>query len=353
MAVAAHESVPQSAVDAVIDPAEPAYAAAAAMCRRAAGGSYFATYFLPKPKRRAVTSALAFCSMIVDAIRTEEMPINNGVGLRDHPAVVSPRHLTSVPTDETVGCAGGEIDTRLAMFRDRLAEIYDGRLELPAVPSRSEPQHALEAFSRTVREFDIPQGYFLELAESCRAAAAVTRYATWTALEKHLDARYGSMGRIIASVLGVTHSEAHRQAGKLGVAVGLTHLLRDLAADQKRGRIYLPLEDFIRFRYGEKDLSAGSRSDAFRALMKFEVGRARELFEAGAEAVRWLSDDGSRLAVSAVIVISSGLLRAIERRNYDVLAGPPVAQTSDTLRRLPAAWRLARRRDGEPMPHVF
>jgi len=334
--------------------AEPAFAAAAALCRRHGRGLYFASYFLTKNKRRAVQSTLAFCSMIVDAIRPSEDPINNAPGLRDYPAVVSPRHLASVPpTDESVGCGGGEIETRLAMFRDRLAEIYDGRLELPAVPSRSEAQHALEAFSRTVREGDIPQQYFLELAEGCRVESSTMRYATWSSLEKLLDQRSGTIGRIISSVLGVTHSEAHRQASKLGVAVGLTNRLQAIKADHDRGRIYLPLEDLARFRYSQQDLAGSVVNDSFRDLMRFEIARARGLFEQGAEAIRWLSDDGSRLAASAVVVTSSGALRAIEKANFDVLAGTPKVLTSDTLRRLPAAWRLARRREGEPMPHVF
>lgn len=337
-----------------LDAAEPAFAAAGEMVRKQLHGLSYASYFLPKHKRRAVNSVYAFCTMITDALKPGEDSINNGTGLRNHPAVVSPRHLQSAPpTDERVGCGGGEIDTRLAMFRDRLAEIYAGGLELPAVASRSPQQHALEAFSRTVKDFDLPQQYFLDLAEGCRVDGTVMRYATWTRLENYLQLSGGSIGQMIASVLGVTHSEAHHQAAKLGQAVRLAQILRNLSADAQRGRVYLPLEDMVRFRYGEADLLAGTVNERLVELMKFEIARCRSLYEQGAEAIGWLSDEGSRLAVSLIAVATSGVLKAIERQHYNAFASDPKLSTADTMRRLPAAWRLARRQAGEPIDRVF
>jgi len=336
-----------------VDAAEPAFAAAAKICRREARGFYFASFFLPKAKRQAAHAAYAFCWMIADALKVSDSSINNGTGLRQHPAVVSPRHLHALPTDEQrTGCDNGEIDTRLAMFRDRLAEIYAGGLELPAVASRSEAQHALEAFSRTVKEYEIPQQYFLDLAEGCRVDAITTRYATWTRLESLCYHTGGVIALIEACALGATHSEAPKLAIKLGNAVKLTNLLRDVKKDRDRGRIYLPLEDMVRFRYSEADLAAGIMNDAFRALMEFEVARARKLFEEASEGISWLAEEGSRLAVAAVVMNSTGLLRAIEKQQYDVFNSTPALAPSDQLRRLPAVWRLARRRADEPLPSI-
>lgn len=338
------------------DPVEPAFFAAGEMVRRNVHGLYYASYFLPKHKRRAVSAVYAFCTMMTDALRVDHdhSPINNGSGLRNHPAVVSPRHLQSAPpTDERVGCGGGEIDTRIAMFRDRLVEIYAGGLELPMVKSRSEQQHALEAFSRTVKEFDLPQQCFFDLAEGCRIDSTVVRYPTWSRLENYLQLTGGSIGQMIASLLGVTHSDAHRQAAQLGQAIRLTHILTNLPADATRGRVYLPLEDLVKFRYSEQDLINGVVNERLAELMKFQIARCRALYEQGAEAIGWLSEEGSRLAVSLIVVGSSGLLKAIERKHYNVFAGTPKLSTGETVRRLPAAWRLARRQAGEPMDRVF
>jgi len=150
-----------------------------------------------------------------------------------------------------------------------------------------------------------------------------------------------------------THSDAHKKATQLGDAIRLTTILRDIKSDRDRGRIYLPLEDLARFRYSQQDLAAGVVNDPFRELMKFEIARARKLFEDSADGISWLADEGSKLAVAAIVTSHTGLLRAIERQNYDVFAGRAALQPSEQFRRLPAAWQLARRQAGDPLPRII
>ena len=87
--------------------------------------------------------------------------------------------------------------------------------------------------------------------------------------------------------------------------------------------------------------------------MRFEIAQARQLYRAGAEGLCWLAGDGSRLTASAMAVIYSGILDAIERQDYDVFAKRGHLTTPQKFRRLPAAWRLARREPGESLPRVF
>jgi phytoene synthase len=133
----------------------------------------------------------------------------------------------------------------------------------------------------------------------------------------------------------------------------LMTILRDLKADRDRGRVYLPLEDLARFRYGERDLAAGVVNDRFRELMRFQIARARSLYHEGADGLCWLADDGSRLAASALAATYSGILDAIERQGYDVFARRPELTTAHKLRRLPLAWGLSRRGPGHRLPDLF
>jgi phytoene/squalene synthetase len=87
--------------------------------------------------------------------------------------------------------------------------------------------------------------------------------------------------------------------------------------------------------------------------MRFEIARARALYQQGADGLCWLAGDGSRLTAASMAVIYSGILGAIERRGYDVFISRAHLTTSQKLRRLPMAWRLARRRAGEALPKVF
>ena len=87
--------------------------------------------------------------------------------------------------------------------------------------------------------------------------------------------------------------------------------------------------------------------------MRFEIARARRFFQEGAEGLCWLADDGSRLTVSMLAAMSTGVLDAIERQGYDVFRRRPALTAAQNLRRLPLAWTLSRRRPGERLPNVF
>jgi phytoene synthase len=332
---------------------EAGFAAARGICRRRARDFCFACSFLPARKRNAAYAVCAFCRMTDDAI---DVPAGQFVGAavaRHHP-VMSLRVVEPPPVLSDDSCAGGDsLQMRLALLRRRLDEIYDDRLELPAVEARSEQQHALHAFARTVREYEIPKQHFLDLAEGFRMDRTIGRYQTWRDLERCCDHVAGTVGRMMSCVLGLTHSDAHRQAAMVGIAMRLTRILRDVKQDYARGRIYLPLEDLARFGYRESDLATGTVNDSFRRLMRFEVSRARRLYRQGADGLCWLAGDGSRLTASVMTVVSSGVLDAIERARYDVFSRRIGLTTGQKLRRLPGAWRLARRRADRPLPRVL
>jgi phytoene synthase len=317
------------------DPADAAgFAAARAMCRREAKAHYFESNFLPRAKRDAACALFAFCHMVREAVGAGAESLNGAHGLRHYP--VAAACSSCEPT--------GSADGRIGMLRERLDEVYDGRLALPAPASRSQEQHALHAFALTVRRYGIPREHFLDLAQGCRADQAVSRYATWRALDRHCYGVAGVVGLILAGALGVTSSGAAEHAVKTGVTIELTRILCEIRRDRDRDRIYLPLEDLARFRYSERDLAASVVNDNFRELMRFQVGRARGFFREAGEGLCWLADDGSRFAVAAVAASHTALLDAIERERYDVFTRRPTLSATQKFRRFPLAWRLARRR---------
>jgi phytoene/squalene synthetase len=329
---------------------EEAFAAARRVCRRGAPEFVSAAVFLPRAKRDAACAVVAFCDMVREARAAPDESLQGAEGLRHHPVGVSAGGIGS-------GCSacgtGGAADPRVALLRERLDEIYGGRLELPHPDSRSDAQHALYAFSLAMRRNPVPREYFLDLAEGVRRGAGVRRYATWASLERHLRQTAGSVGLALCAVFGVTHSGVGEHALQLATGIRLTTILRDLKADRDRGVIHLPLEDLARFRYGERDLAAGAINDNFRELIRFQVARARGLLRDSAEGLCWLADDGSCLTASTLAATAAAYLDAIGRRGFDVLSRAPALTTGQKLRRLPVAWSLSRRRPGERLPDVF
>jgi phytoene synthase len=241
----------------------------------------------------------------------------------------------------------------LALLREKLAQIYEGRLRLPDPASRSPEDHVIRAVAMSVHRYEIPAQHFAELADACLADASVARYPTWERLAQHGRRLGGSAAAIVACVLGVTRSDALTIISTLGCAIWFTNVLHRIRADAGRERIYLPLEDLARFRYAERDLLAGAVNENVWELMRFEVDRARQMYREGAEMIAWLAGDGSRLAAATALVAHAATLDAIERDGYNVPGPsekPRSSQQVRSLLRLPRAIRLARRLPGEPLP---
>ncbi len=297
------------------------FAAARAICRRHARSFYFSSFFLPKQKRDAAYAVYAFCRLLDDA------------------------------TDE--GEAGGDgpaSEATIARFRSVLDDAYTGQMN---EPHDSESGLALRAFAITVKKYDIPRTYFEDVADGCRMDLTVTRYQTWDDLRVYCYRVAGVVGLVMCRVFELTDKSAEKQAVLMGEAMQLTNILRDVGEDFGRGRIYLPAEDMARFGVTEAGLAAGTVDDRFRALMRFEIDRARQLYRDGAAGLIGLPDDGSRFTAAAMGVIYAGILSAIERQGCDVFAHRARLSTTQKLLRLPGARKLARRRPDVQVPDVF
>ena len=280
----------------------PAFLAARDVCRRHAKSFYFASHFLPRDKRFAAYAVYAFCRTMDDAV------------------------------DEA---APGRAEAALDSFCRRLDDVYVGRLDVPG-------DDPLRAFESVVRDYGVPQRYFLDLADGCRMDLTVTRYADWPALEGYCYRVAGVVGLIMSRVFRLPDPAAEANAVAMGNAMQLTNILRDVREDFGRGRVYLPQDEMARFGVSDTDLAAGVVTDGFCDLMRFQVARARSLYAQGAAGLKSLPADGSRGTAAVMSTVYAGILDDIERRDYDVFAGRAHLSTTRKLARLPHAWRLAR-----------
>lgn len=299
-----------------------AYEAARSICRRHARSFYFASHFLPRPKRDHAYAVYAFCRLLDDAADEE-------------------------PSEASVAC-----------FEHVLDEIYrDGsRSPLKHEPGAHAKEEwlALMAFANTVQACEIPKSLFSELAAGCRMDFTITRYDTWAQLETYCYRVAGVVGLIMCQVFGLNDERARSQAIAMGNAMQLTNILRDVREDLDRGRVYLPREDLRRFGVTDAELETRRTTPAFLELIHFEIERARALYNEGARGLSRLPDDGSRMTACVMSVVYAGILNAIEERQcLDVFAGRAKLSTLDKLVRLPAAWRLAQCQVGDDVPDVF
>jgi phytoene synthase len=174
----------------------------------------------------------------------------------------------------------------------------------------------LLAWDDTVRRYAIPQSLVDELLAGIAMDLTFHRYETFEDLWLYCYR--------VASVVGLLsmHIIGHRDgaapyAVKLGVALQLTNILRDVGEDARRGRIYLPQEDLRRFDLTDDDILQGRRDERFRALMRFEIERTHALYDEAWPGIALLDPDG-RMAIAAAAEIYRGILPRIVANDYDV-----------------------------------
>jgi 15-cis-phytoene synthase len=155
---------------------------------------------------------------------------------------------------------------------------------------------------------------------SMRIDCAPVRIQTWPELEAYMDGSAGSVGRIMAPLLGVP-ARHHGGFGRLGQAFQLTNFIRDVREDTRLDRVYLPAEERARFGVGEEELGGERASPELRALLAHEVRRARGLF-AEAEPAMASAPGSVRTGVRFAVAVYLRVLDRVERIEFDVLGRP-------------------------------
>jgi len=187
---------------------------------------------------------------------------------------------------------------------DALAGKFD---EYPAWP----------AFYATVQRYRIPHEYFFQMIEGVTSDLEPRAFQTFDELYRYCYQVASVVGLCTIHVFGFESAEALPLAEKCGVAFQLTNILRDIAEDAARGRVYLPAEDLRRFGVDSHELRNGQPADGLRSLMEFEAGRARAYYRESQPLVEMIHKR-SRPALRALIGIYSCLLTRIEERKFDV-----------------------------------
>jgi phytoene synthase len=164
---------------------------------------------------------------------------------------------------------------------------------------------------------NIPLDYIHSVLDGVEMDLEPVHFGTFADLRKYCYRVASAVGLACIHIWGFADQEALEFAEKAGIAFQLTNILRDLAEDAARGRVYLPQEDLDRFGYRAGQLGRGERNEAFRALMRFQVQRAREYYDAAMPLTRLLPPPG-RAVFWVMARTYRGLLDAIERRDYDV-----------------------------------
>ena len=190
-------------------------------------------------------------------------------------------------------------------------ELHDGLAQ-----GRS-PHPVVGALVDAGRRHRLPLGELRTYMGSMRIDCAPVRIGTWEELEAYMDGSAGSVGRIMAPLLGVP-ARHHGGYGRLGQAFQLANFIRDVREDTSLDRVYLPAEDRAAFGVAEADLARERASPELRALLALEVRRARGLF-AEAEPAIAAAPASVRSGIRFAVGVYERVLDRVERIDFDVL----------------------------------
>jgi phytoene synthase len=207
--------------------------------RAAQSGSsfYYSFLFLEPPRRQAITALYAFCREVDDVV--DECP------------------------DALLA------RTKLAWWRGETSALFEGH-----------PTHPVtQALATSLKTFSLPREQLLEIIDGMEMDLDNTRYADFKALHLYCYRVASVVGLLAAEIFGYTDRMTLKYAHDLGLAFQLTNIIRDVGEDARRGRIYLPQDELLRFGVGESDLIEARYSDNFRQLMEFQAERAKATYQ--------------------------------------------------------------------------
>jgi phytoene synthase len=250
--------------------------------RAAKSGSsfYYAFRFLPPPRRAAITAFYAFCREVDDVVDEVHDP--------------------------------GVAATKLSWWRQEVASTYGGT-----------PSHpVMKALLPHTAGYAIEARHLLAVIDGCEMDLQQSRYLDFAGLSRYCHLVAGVVGEVAANIFGRSEERTIEYAHKLGLAMQLTNIIRDVGDDARRGRIYLPMDELKRFDVKAQEIlqreAPWGYSERFTALMKFQAERAHRSYDE-ARALLPATDRRTQRPGLAMAQIYRTLLREIEADDFRVL----------------------------------
>ena len=246
------------------------------IAKKSRSSFYYAFNLLPTEKRDAMNTVYAFCRKTDDIV------------------------------DE-----GNESDEL------KYEKLHKWRIEIEKSIDGHSDYQLLNKLGKTISQFNIPLEPFFELVRGMEMDLQRKRYLTFEDLRLYCYRVASTVGLMCIEIFGYKHQSTKEFAVNLGIALQLTNILRDIKNDAKNGRIYLPQEELVRFRYSEEEIIKNKYNSNFASLMKFEADRAKSYFDKATECLN-LDDKASMFAARAMQHIYYKILNKIIDADYDI-----------------------------------
>jgi phytoene synthase len=204
------------------------------------------------------------------------------------------------------------------------------------------------AWADTRLQYKIPYTYCEQLIDGVARDLHQQRYETFDELATYAYGVASTVGlmmlRIIGTAPGFTEEDALSYAIKMGLALQITNILRDVGEDHLSGRVYLPAGELRAWGLCGEDLmefGIPNSKERWHDFMRFQVERNRALYREAWPCIQMFDKDG-RFCVAAMCSLYRAILDDIETHDYDVINRRAHVSALGKLRRLPGIWWQSR-----------
>ncbi|MBK8046211.1 MAG: squalene/phytoene synthase family protein [Anaerolineales bacterium] len=277
-----------------------------------------------------LASAYAYCDTVT-AVHSRSFHMASSLLAKDKRKAVRALYAFCRVSDDIVDRTGeGQVE-RLEAWRRRATAPHPPVDDLVAV-----------AWADARLRYQVPMRYAEQLIDGVARDFTQNRYGTFEELTAYCYGVASTVGLMSMHIIGFSSQEALPYAIKLGVALQLTNILRDVGEDWRAGRLYLPQNELAEFGLDESSLAAGIVTDAWRHFMRFQIERNRRLYDEAMLGIGLLNRDG-RFAIGAAAELYRGILDGIEKSDYDVFHHRAFVTTGRKVRMLPGIWWRSQR----------
>ncbi len=302
------ENVPAEMMDA-------AYAYCELLTRKEAGNFYHSFKYLPDDQRRAMCAYYAFCRRaddIADGDYVDVFP--GGDGAEDPEAVEYRRSLEELTGDKTV------LDA--PTYRDKLAQLFFYRKKLStAFNCHASTDPIFMALKHTVQEFDVPKEFLDDLISGMEDDLYTNRYQTFEDLYRYCYRVASTVGLVCIEIYGYDDPKAAECAEAWGIFMQLTNILRDVAEDAQRNRVYLPVDDLARHGLKPSDLSEDLSNDKrWHSFVSEYIEKVEGYYEKAMKLLPLLNRK-ARYSPAAMMAFYWSILKKIKRKDGNVFHG--------------------------------
>jgi phytoene synthase len=253
---------------------------------------YMASSLLPEKKRRAARALYAFCRV----------------------------------SDDLVDCGNHDLMSALELWRNQNLQSLDEHIDEVTL-----------AWADTRKKFNIPIHYGEQLIQGVSQDLVKNRYNNFEELAEYCYGVACTVGLMSMFIVGFKGEKPFPYAIRLGVALQLTNILRDIGEDWQINRLYLPKDELDAFGISEEDIERGVVTEKWRDFMRFQIERNHRLYSESIPGIALLNGDG-RFAIGAAAELYRAILDEIESNDYDVFHKRASVKKIKKIQKLPSIW---------------